>query len=630
MKPKLNALLIYSIAASVFAAEHEEGNKNYSPYVANNYPRQVLFGDTHLHTAQSFDAIAFGTSIGPEQAYQFARGKEVISSSGMPAKLSRPLDFLVVADHAELMGVMGEVLAANPAVMGNKGIARWHEMLKAGGKQGLQVYYEMLKAAGFTDASEENSGLPKELTNKKMTTSIWQKNIKAAEKYNEPGEFTALIGYEWSSNEKGNNLHRVVIYRDGEKQTSQTLPFSALVSGNPEDLWLALKNYQEKTGGKVLAIPHNGNLSNGLMFPLVNPETGQPITKEYAKLRAEMEPIIEVSQIKGDGETHPKLSKNDEFADYETWDRGNLTLSADKKDEMLEFEYARSALKNGLVVESTLGINPFKFGMIGSTDSHTGLAAVEEENFFGKLPHAEPSDHRVEHALMKFGEKAYMGYEMTSSGYAAVWATENTREGIWDAMKRKEVYATTGPRMTVRFFGSWDFDQEDAYSNVIVKSGYSKGVPMGGDLTSAAKNESPKFLVSVLKDPIGANLDRVQIVKGWLDNAGKNHEKVYDVVCSDNRALNNNRCKTAVGNTVNVKNATWVNSIGDTEMVTLWQDPDFDSALKAFYYVRAIEIPTPRWTAYDAAYYEFDVSNKVKMTTQERAYTSPIWYTPRK
>ena len=382
------------------------------------------------------------------------------------------------------------------------------------------------------------------------------------------------------------------------------------------------------TGG--ISIAHNGNLSNGLMFPLVNPETGQPITKEYAKLRAEMEPIIEVSQIKGDGETHPKLSKNDEFADYETWDRGNLTLSADKKDEMLEFEYARSALKNGLVVESTLGINPFKFGMIGSTDSHTGLAAVEEENFFGKLPHAEPSDHRVEHALMKFGEKAYMGYEMTSSGYAAVWATENTREGIWDAMKRKEVYATTGPRMTVRFFGSWDFDQEDAYSNVIAKSGYSKGVPMGGDLTSAAKNESPKFLVSVLKDPIGANLDRVQIVKGWLDNAGKNHEKVYDVVCSDNRALNNNRCKTAVGNTVNVKNATWVNSIGDTAMVTLWQDPDFDSALKAFYYVRAIEIPTPRWTAYDAAYYEFDVSNKVKMTTQERAYTSPIWYTPRK
>ncbi len=622
MKNQLLALLVSMISFTAFAENKGLDDKPYSPYAGGKYANNVYFGDTHLHTSQSFDAIAFGTSLGPEDAYRFAQGEEIISSTGVPAKLSRPLDFLVVADHAEVMGVMGEVKAGNPDLMKDETVKRWHEMLKVGGKEGMKVYMEILSSV------QGGPALPDTLSNEKIINYIWQKNITAAEKYNVPGLFTAFIGYEWSSNTGGNNLHRVVIYRDGAEQASQTLPFSSLVSDNPEDLWKALKAYENKTGGKVLAIPHNGNLSNGTMFPLVNPVTGKPITKAYAEMRASVEPLYEVTQIKGDAEAHPKLSLNDEFADYETWDRANLDLSVEKKDSMLEFEYARSALQNGMKAESTLGVNPFKFGMIGSTDAHTGLAAVEENNFFGKLPNHEPSKQRADHALMKFGDKAYMGYEGAASGYAAVWATANTREAIWDAMKRREVYATTGPRMTVRFFGGWEFDQQDSQSNLMVESGYSKGVPMGGDLARAPSDKSPSFLVSALKDPMGANLDRVQIIKGWIDESGAKHEKIYDVVCSDNRKIKNNRCNQAVGNTVDVKNATWTNSIGDAEATTVWEDPEFDPSLKAFYYVRILEIPTPRWTAYDAKYYELDLPKHVQMTTQERAYTSPIWYTP--
>jgi hypothetical protein len=610
------------IADSTRLTKTPDGRDHYSPYVNVAYPDQVYFGDTHLHTSQSFDAISFGTLLGPEEAYRFARGEEITSSTGVPAKLSRPLDFLVVADHAEVMGVMGEVKAGNPSIMADITVQKWHEMLKAGGEAGMQVYYAMVASVGGGPA------LPEVLTNRKIMNSIWEKNIDAAEKYNEPGLFTALIGYEWSSTTNGNNLHRVVIYRDGEERARQSLPFSSLTSDNPEDLWNTLKAYERKTGGKVLAIPHNGNLSNGYMFPLTNPVSGEPITREYSELRASVEPLYEVTQIKGDAETHQKLSKNDEFADYETWDRGNLDLSVAKEDGMLEYEYARSALLNGMKVEHEQGVNPFKFGMIGSTDAHTGLAAVEEDNFFGKLPHVEPSDHRVENPVAKFGDKAYMGYEMTSSGYAAVWATSNTRSAIWDAMKRREVYATTGPRMTVRFFGGWEFESQDAHSNLLVKSGYTKGVPMGGDLAHAPEDKSPIFLIAALKDPIGANLDRVQIIKGWIDEDGEKQEKIYDAICSDSREIKNGRCNKAVGNTVDVKNATWTNSIGESEMVSLWEDPDFDPLQRAFYYVRVLEIPTPRWTAYDAKRYALDFSEAVELTTQERSYTSPIWYTP--
>jgi hypothetical protein len=388
--------------------------------------------------------------------------------------------------------------------------------------------------------------------------------------------------------------------------------------------------YEEKSGGDVLAISHNGNLSNGRMFPLIESFTGKPVDAEYAVARARWERLSEATQIKGDSEAHPLLSPNDEFANYEIWDKGNLDLSEAKTPDMLPFEYARSALKNGLLLEQQLGTNPHKFGLVGSTDAHTGLAAVEEENFFGKTSSTEPGPERGTHPFVKRGERVILDWEMTASGYAAVWATENTREAIFDAMERRETYATTGSRMIVRFFGGWDFVPEDAVSRLPAETGYRKGVPMGGDLSNAPGGKAPTFLVGALKDPIGANLDRIQIVKGWLDANGQVQEKVYDVVWgdADKRQAGADGKLPPVGNTVDVGNAVWTNTIGDPELITVWTDPDFDPKARAFYYARVIEIPTPRWTAYDAKRFGIQMPSEVPMVTQERAYTSPIWYTP--
>ena len=458
--------------------------------------------------------------------------------------------------------------------------------------------------------------------------------MKAAEKYNEPGRFTAFIGFEWTSNTGGNNLHRVVVYRDDASRGGQLEPYTTLKpfgSDNPRDLWKWMAGYEGKTGGRLLAIAHNGNLSNGIMFPLVESFTGKSVDREYVETRAKWEPLYEATQIKGDGEAHPFLSPNDEFADYETWDKFNLNMSVPKTNDMLQYEYARSALKLGLKLEKELGTNPYKFGMIGSTDSHTGLTAVEEENFFGKHSGVEPSPKRWEHPVGCFGKACVFGWEQAASGYAGVWATQNTREAIFDAMMRRETYATTGPRMTVRFFGGWEFAAQDAQTRSPAATGYSKGVPMGGDLRAAAPGKAPSFLVAALKDPLSGNLDRVQVVKGWMDAKGDLQEKVYDVAWSD-AATRKPDAKTGklppVGSTVDVASATWTNTIGDPELIAVWRDPDFDPALRAFYYARVIEIPTPRWTAYDALRFGVKIDPKVPMTTQERAYTSPIWYTP--
>ena len=606
----------------------------YSPYAGREFPTVPLFGDTHVHTSYSLDAGAAGARLGPAEALRFARGEEVMASSGQPVKLSRPLDFLVVADHSDGFGLFPRLMAGDPALLRDPRIRKWYDMIQSG--NGMQVAYEIVQ-------SQSSGNVPEAFmvegfdSSRPGYRSAWHEVIKAAEAANEPGRFTAFIGYEWTSNAGGDgmgNLHRNVIYRDDASKATLVDPLSTAKpwgSPNPRDLWKWMAEYESRTHGRVLAISHNGNLSNGRMFPIIESFTGKKIDREYAENRARWEPLIEATQMKGDGEAHPFLSPNDEFADYETWDEGNLDLSEAKKPEMFEFEYARSALKNGLKLETELGVNPYKFGMIGSTDTHTGLTAVEEENFFGKISVNEPSPERTQHLFMEnpsLGLKI-MGWEQTASGYAAVWATANTREALFDAMERRETYATTGPRMIVRFFGGWDFEAQDAHNRLPARVGYTKGVPMGGDLKSAPAGKSPKFLVAALKDPIGANLDRFQVVKGWLDAKGKLHEKVYDVVWSGDRKPGPDGKLPPVGSTVNVQDATWSNTIGATELITVWQDPDFDPRQRAFYYGRVIEIPTPRWTAYDAKYFGLkDLDPKIPMTTQERAYTSPIWYTP--
>ena len=616
-------------AATVFPAKPP-----YSPYAGRNFPTRPFFGDTHLHTSISVDAGLFGCRLSPVDAYRFAKGEEITSSSGQPAKLSRPLDFLVVADHSDAMGLFPLIFNGDPKAMATEKGRKWYNMIQSG--KGAEAAFDLVTSFAQGTIPPEIMPLP----GTPVYRSVWEDTIKAAEGANDPGRFTAFIGFEWTSVTAGNNLHRNVIFRDNADKASRTEPYTTqkpLGSDNPRDLSKWMTAYEEKTGGNVLALAHNGNLSNGRMFPIIEPSTGKKIDREYAEQSAKWEHLYEVTQIKGDGETHPLLSPNDEFANFERWDTGNLDLTALKKPEMLEFEYARSALKNGLKLEKELGINPYKFGLVGSTDSHTALAAVEEDNFFGKTTSTEPNPHRALHPFVKTKLAAYMTWETSASGYAAVWAKENTRESLFDAMERRETYATTGPRMVVRFFGGFEFEAADANNRMPAQIGYTKGVPMGGDLSPrpsdgrGARGEggkSPTFLVAALKDPIGANLDRYQIIKGWVDAKGEVHEKVYDVAWSGDRKPGANGKVPSVGNTVDVPNATWLNTIGSPELITVWKDPDFNPAQSAFYYGRVIEIPTPRWTAYDAKRFGVTMPPEVPMTITERAYTSPIWYKP--
>jgi uncharacterized protein DUF3604 len=601
----------------------------YSPYADRAFPTRVFFGDTHLHTAYSMDAGAFGARLGPRDAYIFAKGNQVTSNTGQPVKLSRPLDFLVVSDHSDGMGFFPLILAGGPDMMADPQGRKWHDLIASG--KGPEAAMDIIFSFGKGEISKAIFPFP----GTSAYRGAWEETIKAAEEENDPGKFTAFIGYEWTSNTSGNNLHRNVIYRDNGTKASLMEPFTTmkpLGSDNPRDLWKWMATYEEKTGGRVLAIAHNGNLSNGRMFPLIESFTGKPVDREYAEKRAHWERLYEATQTKGDGETHPFLSPNDEFADYERWDKGNLDGSAVKTKDMLEFEYLRAALRNGLKLEKELGTNPYKFGLVGSSDAHTGLSALEEDNFFGKVVPQEPNPKRAVNPFIdnkQTGVKI-MDWQVTAAGYAAVWATENTREALWDAMQRKETYATTGPRMIVRFFGGWDFEAKDAQTRNPAIAGYEKGIPMGGDLRDAAAGKAPTFLVAALKDPIGANLDRIQIIKGWLDTKGDTHEQVYDVAWGGDRKPGADGKLPSVGNTVDVANATWTNTIGAPELIKVWKDPNFEPSLRAFYYVRVLEIPTPRWTAYDAKYFGIKMPPEVPMVHEERAYTSPIWYTPAK
>jgi Protein of unknown function (DUF3604) len=589
---------------------------------------KLLWGDTHLHTSNSIDAFGFGVKLGPEEALRFARGEEVTSTWGLKAKLERSLDFLVIADHSGGLGATKALYDAPGFLIRDPTLRRWHDEMHKGPEGMQRVTAELIDRVGRND-------LPKSLTDperqRKTSTNIWTGHSTLVERYNEPGKFTAFMGFEYTLMPGGNNLHRVVMFRDGKSRTDQVLPYDPGQGDTPvSQLWDYMDNYEKRTGGKVLAIPHNSNLSNGLMFELVGPGGG-PMTAEYARRRAAHEPVVEITQIKGDSEAHPFLSPNDEFAGYGIagWDLGNLTMQSAKKPQDFAGEYIREALKRGLAIEAKTGVNPYKFGVIGSTDSHTGLATADENNFFGKHSGGEPDATRASEAQNLGTREGRFGWHYLAGGYAAVWATANTRAAIFDAMMRKEIYATTGPRMTVRFFGGWDFKPEDLSGNWVM-AGYKRGVPMGADLKPGQGR--PTFLVSALKDPMGANLDRVQVVKGWFDASGQMQEKVFDVVWgdADTRQRGANGKVPAVGDTVNITKASYSNSIGDPELQTVWSDPEFNSNQKAFYYLRVLEIPTPRWVLFDAIRYGAKLLPGTELKSQERAYSSPIWYNPAK
>jgi len=600
----------------------------YSPYLAD-FPTRAFFGDTHLHTSFSADAGFAGTVLGPEEAYRFAMGEEVVSSTGVRAKLQVPLDFLVVADHAENLGLAPLAAAGDPNVLATDYGREIYEMLQAG--QGVEAFdsWRASKASGVDPMGTDEAGLA-------AARTAWDLIIAAAEQYYRPGAFTSFIGFEWTSVPGGNNLHRNVIYRDGGELAARKIPFDSYQSEDVEDLWSWMADYEQRTGGRMLAIPHNANLSNGLMFDDVTFTSREPLDVDYAERRARWEPLVEVTQMKGDGEAHPLLSPEDEFADFETWDKGGINSPVPKSPDMLPREYARGAYKRGLQYEENLGVNPFKFGMIGSTDAHTALATTDESQYFGKITILEPAPSEERFFELVAGRTnpddldiEVEAWKVASAGLAGVWARENTREALWDAMSRKEVFATTGTRIQVRVFGGWEFEKGDQDRPDAAKLGYERGVPMGGDLTDAPAGSAPSFLVHAVKDPNNANLDRVQIIKGWTTPDGEARERIWDVAVSDGRRIDpDGRCRTPVGSTVDVADASYTNSIGDAELKGWWRDPDFDASQRAFYYVRVLEIPTPRWTTFDARIFGRDIPEGAPESIQERAYTSPIWYTP--
>ena len=585
------------------------------------YPERAYFGDTHVHTGWSFDAGLDGAVTSPEDAFRLASGAEVTSNSGQMVKLQRPLDWMVITDHSDGMGTINEVQSGNPEMIADPFLNTLYEAMKgndpkARGAAVLEVINR-----------QSNGNLPKQVMDPKWMVSAWQKTAATADKYNKPGTFTAMIGYEWTSNAGGgDNLHRNVIYRDDASFAKQMIPFTTFQSEDAEKLWDWMAAYEQKTGGKVLAIPHNGNLSNGRMFEETRFD-GSPMTAEYAQNRQRWERLFELTQIKGQSESHPSLSPGDEFASWDMWDTGNLN-GVVKKPGMIRTEYYREALKSGLRLEAKLGANPFKYGAQSGTDTHTGLATAEENNFWGKFKNLEPRAGRWQPVVTGGpGPGGHRGWEQSAAGYTGVWATSNTRAAIWDAMMRRETFSTTGPRMTVRFFGGYDFADSDAAGDV-AKAGYSKGVPMGGDLKAAPAGKKAGFLIAAMKDPDGANLDRVQVIKGWLGADGKTHEKIYEVVWAGERKPDAAGKLPPVGNTVDMAKASYANSIGAAQLIAHWTDPDFDPALKAVYYVRVLEIPTPRWTAYDQMRFKDKMPDNIPTSLQERAFTSPIWYSP--
>ena len=601
----------------------QQKKPDYSPYPDQNFPNRVYWGVAHIHTGYSFDAGMFGITLIPDDLFKAARGGEVVVDNGQRFKLDRPLDWLAITDHAEYMGVADEIRAASPECLAAPTCNGWYDAYKTSPAAGTKAAIDAVVGMGTGKAEFDAS---------KLVAKAWAHATAAAEKWNQPGVFTALHGFEWTSAPGGKNLHRTVIFRDNVDRVSQVVPFSLFDSEDPADLWKYMDAYVTKTGGSVLAIPHNPNLSAGFMFTAETYE-GKPMDRAYAEARIGHEPLMEVTQVKGDSETHPFLSPTDEFANFERWWAVDLRTMQPLANNALAGITARSALKLGLELDAKLGANPYQFGMIGGSDNHTGVISEREDNFFGEFANGLPSPERWKAPLLatKEGKPVVSVWQEQAAGLGGVWARENTREAIWDALKRKEVYATTGDRPIVRVFAGWDFMPADLNRSDFAANGYSRGVPMGGNLSKAPAGKPPVFMVQALRDPDGPNLDRIQIIKGWLGKDGKTQERIFDVAVSGGRKIGpDGRSKTTVGNTVDVANATYTNSIGAPVLSAYWKDPTFDATQRAFYYVRVIQIPSPRWTAYDQKRFNIKMADNVPMTVTDRAYTSPIWYSPAK
>jgi hypothetical protein len=580
---------------------------------APNPDNNVYFGAVHVHTSWSFDALTNGSKTTPMDAYAWAQGKPITGSGGPDMQIKTPLDFYMVSDHAEYMGVFNQMSNPDNPLSKSK-VAKGVNSPDANVR--LQTFAGVIRdmSAGKRDP---------QLSDPTLARTVWAEIIKAADTNYVPGKFTTFAGFEWTSNPQSRNLHRVVVFRDTAHLPELVL--SALDSDDPESLWKWMDDQRAK-GSTVLAIPHNGNASDGLMFDTVK-RNGQPIDAAYNKTRAANEPLYEITQIKGTSETHPDLSPTDEFAGFEQWD---YTLSADaKRPTHRKGSFARQALLDGLSQAASGAGNPFKYGFIGDSDTHNAAASNEEFNYTGKFAFENDAKARLVGLPGQPEAQKKQIEEFSSAGLAGVWARENTREAIFDAMQRRETFGTTGPMMKVRFFGSFDYAIDDVRKADFVKAAYARGVPMGSDLKPGS-GKAPTFLVMALKDPKSGNLDRIQIIKGWVDTAGKQHEKIYDVAWSDARKIGADGKLPAIGNTVDVKAATYTNNIGAAQLAAGWTDPDFKPGEQAFYYARVIEIPTPRWSTYDAVRMKMAALTDVPTSIQERAWSSPIWYLPGK
>lgn len=602
----------YEEVAPLTTKIHTEKTANYTE------TRKAYFGDFHIHTSWSFDAFIYNVRTTPDDAYRFGKGEAISHVSGEPIQLQRPLDFLAVTDHSEYLGVMMQMKdKTNPLSQ--------LEIAKSINDPDPTISKKSFGKIGFSIATNWPY---KELIKKDIIKTTWEKNVEAADRHYEPGKFTTFPAYEWTSSpaayftwpQYARNMHRNVIFKGGKVSG---MPFSSFNSQNPEDLWQWME-LQRTKGIDLLAIPHNANISDGKMFaPTTN--DGNEMDLAYTETRMRNEPVAEVTQIKGTSMAHPALSPNDEFADFEIY-QYTLGRSEPRIQSQPKGSFVREAFKDGLAIAQEIGGNPFKFGVIGSTDCHNGASNIEEDNNIGKSGLQDPTPE-IRMSDMKSGERMRKG---AVGGVAGVWAKENTREAIFEAFQRKEVFATSGPRIKVRLFASWDFDTLNFEQSNWDSLAYVLGVPMGGDLNKKSGNKvkTPSFVITAIKDGEGANLDRIQVIKGWVDKDGQKQEKIFNVAWSDNRILDSNGNIPAVGNTVDLKTATYSNDIGAINLQTIWQDPEFDAALPAFYYLRVLEIPTPRWTTYDAAELQMDVPNDVPATIQERAWSSPIWYKP--